>query len=145
MAEMVNAIFFTFREALGINEMMRACAWVLFFLGSLSVSGAGLEPTAAIWAERKGKSDYRPKPGERLFICQPNGWGSTPKQAVRDLNTRVMRIYEREPGFVRHDYVAIIPISKSTFQADGRCTYFVRRALTHRGTVPANAFLQKDR
>lgn len=61
-------------------------------------------------------------------IIQPNGWGSNPESATRDLD-RIMRFYEGRPGFRRDRYVKIIEIGRGKFQSDGRCSYLapVRR------------------
>jgi len=55
-------------------------------------------------------------------VIQPNGWGNNPASARRDLD-RVMRFYERRPGFRRDRYVKIIEIGRGKFQCDGRCSY----------------------
>ncbi len=60
--------------------------------------------------------------GWRRVIIQPNGWGMTREQAIRDLD-RVMRLYENEPGFRRYDYVSLVRISKRRYQSDGRCSF----------------------
>ncbi|MCC6355309.1 MAG: hypothetical protein IT577_15560 [Verrucomicrobiae bacterium] len=66
-------------------------------------------------------------PMSRVTI-QPNGWGSNPESATRDLD-RIMRFYEGRPGFRRDRYVKIIEIGRGKFQSDGRCSYLapVRR------------------
>lgn len=64
-------------------------------------------------------------------VVQPNGWGETPEAAIRDLD-RVMALYERLPGFVRDDYVAIVPMARRVYQSDGRCSYLAPPVKTAR-------------
>lgn len=68
-------------------------------------------------AEAKGK--YA---GWRRVIIQPNGWGKTKAQAVKDLD-RVMAWYEHRPGFRRDNYVAVVYVGRDMWQADGRVSY----------------------
>ncbi len=53
----------------------------------------------------------------------PNGWGSTPEAARKDLD-RVMDIYKDRPGYFRHSYVKVVPVSKTQYEADGCVSFF---------------------
>ena len=75
-------------------------------------------PTAASKPKKKGPDTT----GWKRVTIQPNGWGQTKAQAVKDLD-RVMKLYEKKPGFRRDNYVAVVYVGRNKWQADGRCTY----------------------
>jgi hypothetical protein len=62
------------------------------------------------------------------FYAYPNGWGSTPEAARKDL-ARVLSIYKNRPGYKIHDYVRIVPIARGVYQADGCCSFWAKPAL----------------
>ncbi|MDX6766304.1 MAG: hypothetical protein SFU85_05895 [Candidatus Methylacidiphilales bacterium] len=71
------------------------------------------------------------KPGMVRYISQPNGWGKTKEDALKDLHTRIFPWYERnfgkKPGFaIDWNWVAYVELSrKRCWQADGRLWWYV--------------------
>lgn len=63
-----------------------------------------------------------PRSERPAFLFLPNGAGSTPAAALKDLD-RIMAAYEKKPGFHRYPYYKIVQISKNQYQADGMCTW----------------------
>lgn len=71
------------------------------------------------------------RPGMVRYISQPNGWGRTREEALKDLHTRIFPWYERnfgkKPGFqIDWNTVAYVELShKRCWQADGRLWWYV--------------------
>ncbi len=69
------------------------------------------------------------------FICQPNGWGATPDEAIRDLRERLFPWYERNygdrPGFsIDRDWYALVEVTPGRmWQADGRLWWYAQPAV----------------
>lgn len=79
------------------------------------------------------------KPGMVRYISQPNGWGRTREEALKDLHTRIFPWYQRnfgkKPGFqIDWNTVAYVELShKRCWQADGRLWWYVE-PVPDRGT-----------
>lgn len=74
------------------------------------------------------------KPGMVRYVTQPNGWGRTKEEAIRDLHKRIFPWYQRNfghrPGFeIDWTWVACVEVSKKRcWQADGRLWWYVEPA-----------------
>jgi hypothetical protein len=101
---------------------MRRWCWLVVCLAGVS----------GLWA------DGVPQ-GHVKFVCQPNGWGRTPEEAVRDLRERILPWYEKNygdrPGFgIDRGYAAVVEVSRGRqWQADGRLWWYVPRAVQPAG------------
>jgi|GEM_PF-2419895 len=79
------------------------------------------------------------KPGMVRYISQPNGWGRTKEEALKDLHTRIFPWYAKnfgqKPGFqIDWNTVAYVELShKRCWQADGRLWWYVQ-PVTDRNT-----------
>jgi hypothetical protein len=71
------------------------------------------------------------KPGMIRYVSQPNGWGRTKEEAIKDLHVRIFPWYERnfgkKPGFeIDWVWVSCVEVSaKRSWQADGRLWWYV--------------------
>ncbi|MBC8065279.1 MAG: hypothetical protein H7Y17_10640 [Chlorobia bacterium] len=74
------------------------------------------------------------KAGMIRYVSQPNGWGRTKEDALKDLHNRIFPWYERnfgqKPGFqIDWNWVAYVEVShKRCWQADGRLWWYVHAA-----------------
>jgi len=83
------------------------------------------------------------KPGMIRYVSQPNGWGKTKAEALRDLQARIYPWYERHfskrPGFhIEHGketYVEFTP--GRLWQADGRIIWYAAPVPARRSSRPA--------
>lgn len=82
------------------------------------------------------------KPGMIRYVSQPNGWGKTKEDALKDLHTRIFPWYARNfgtrPGFeIDWNWVAYVEVSaKRVWQADGRVIWYVDPVPARRSSRP---------
>lgn len=80
------------------------------------------------------------KPGMIRYVTQPNGWGKTKEEALKDLHNRIFPWYEKnfgtKPGFqIDWTWVAYVELNhKRCWQADGRVIWYAPPA-TPRSTA----------
>jgi hypothetical protein len=86
---------------------------------------AGAAQPPPVDLRRVDSAEVNGRPMSRVII-QPNGWGTNPQSAIKDLD-RVMGFYSDLPGFRRDRYYKVIEIGRGKFQADGRCSYLAPR------------------
>lgn len=64
------------------------------------------------------------------YVCQPNGWGRTKEEAIKDLRVRILPWYQKtfgdRPGFtIDWEWASCVEVSaKRCWQADGRLWWY---------------------
>lgn len=115
----------------------------------LALASLGAAPLAAQIAQRV-PLDADPaalpagvKPGMIRYVSQPNGWGKTKADALRDLQARIYPWYERNfgkrPGFHieygKETFVEVTP--GRVWQADGRIVWYAPPVPARKPSRPA--------
>lgn len=116
-------------------------------------SGGGMaDDGGALWAQiarqvpwdaDRSRLPAGVEPGMIRYVSQPNGWGRTKEEALKDLQTRIYPWYERNfgdrPGFEiergRETYVEFTP--GRLWQADGRVVWYAKPVPPRRPNRPA--------
>ena len=108
---------------------VRAC--LVLILPLLGAGCATSGTTAASSQVSRGEGSHAAIPENHVrFLCQPNGWGSTPEAAIRDLRQRILPWYQKNyghrPGFeIDWDWYALVEVTDGRlWQADGRLWWY---------------------